>query len=280
MDNATYRVTFQGKVVEGETEAEVKKRLTGRLNLSPSKLQILFSGQTTVIKKNASLATCEKIKQMFVDSGALCRIEPDTGPANKQPVDPSAQKAVGPPPLPPVTGTQSEGMANSVRPPNAGETFCPTCGTSIKLNDLACPGCGNKVKKKESLPGCAIVAIVVGVFFVAVAILGILAAIAIPNFIAYRNKAIQSEIKTELQNISMAQHEYYSEHSVYTMDLDRLNYQRSDKAFDIEMVSADESCFLAVGSSPRLHHDVSIDCHGTSKEIEKAIHQKQTGSTG
>jgi type IV pilus assembly protein PilA len=46
---------------------------------------------------------------------------------------------------------------------------------------------------------------------IVIAIIGILAAIAIPNFIAYRNKAYCSKAETDAQNVQAAIASYFSE---------------------------------------------------------------------
>lgn len=51
---------------------------------------------------------------------------------------------------------------------------------------------------------------------IVVAIIGILAAIAIPNFMNYQCKAKQSEAKSNLGNIRTAQEAYYAEHDEYS----------------------------------------------------------------
>jgi type IV pilus assembly protein PilA len=50
---------------------------------------------------------------------------------------------------------------------------------------------------------------------VAVAIVGILAAIAIPQFIAYKARAIDTHMKTDLKNAAMAMESYYADKLVY-----------------------------------------------------------------
>jgi type II secretory pathway pseudopilin PulG len=46
---------------------------------------------------------------------------------------------------------------------------------------------------------------------IVIAIIGILAAIAIPNFISYRNKAYCSKAETDAQNVMAALSSYFSE---------------------------------------------------------------------
>ena len=50
---------------------------------------------------------------------------------------------------------------------------------------------------------------------IVVAIIGILAAIAIPNFLKYQCKAKQSEAKANLGSIRVAQEAYYAEYDKY-----------------------------------------------------------------
>lgn len=51
---------------------------------------------------------------------------------------------------------------------------------------------------------------------IVVAIIGILAAIAIPQFAAYRAKAFCSAAKSDLANYAIAQEAYFTDFSVYT----------------------------------------------------------------
>lgn len=53
---------------------------------------------------------------------------------------------------------------------------------------------------------------------VVVAIIGILAAIAIPQFSQYRVKAYNSTAKSDLRNLVSAEEAYYADHQVYVSD--------------------------------------------------------------
>jgi len=50
---------------------------------------------------------------------------------------------------------------------------------------------------------------------VVVAIIGILAAIAIPQFAAYRKRGHEAQVKTDLRNAAVAQEAYFAASSVY-----------------------------------------------------------------
>jgi type II secretory pathway pseudopilin PulG len=59
---------------------------------------------------------------------------------------------------------------------------------------------------------------------VLVAVVGILAAIAIPNFLKFQCKSKQSEAKTNLAGIWVAEKSFYGEYGFYTTDLKALNW--------------------------------------------------------
>jgi type IV pilus assembly protein PilA len=59
---------------------------------------------------------------------------------------------------------------------------------------------------------------------IVVAIIGILAAIAIPNFLRFQAKSKQSEAKTNLKAIYTAETGYYGENNTYNT-FDRVNWQ-------------------------------------------------------
>jgi len=65
---------------------------------------------------------------------------------------------------------------------------------------------------------------------IVVAIIGILAAIAIPNFMNYQCKAKQSEAKSNLGNIRTAQEAYYAEYDNYTNSLPAIGFSTKGSA--------------------------------------------------
>jgi Tfp pilus assembly major pilin PilA len=85
--------------------------------------------------------------------------------------------------------------------------FCPKCGSPNDDNAFKCVQCGTVVQAvpppvvsvKQSNAPIIIIVIVVGFFFL-ISIIGILAAIAIPQFMSYRVKAYDGMAYTTLQN--------------------------------------------------------------------------------
>src|SRR3954467_5075932 len=59
---------------------------------------------------------------------------------------------------------------------------------------------------------------------IVVAIIGILAAIAIPNFLKFQCKAKQSEAKTNLAGIFTAEKAFFGEYNPYSSDLISVNW--------------------------------------------------------
>ena len=60
---------------------------------------------------------------------------------------------------------------------------------------------------------------------IVVAIIGILAAIAIPNFLKFQCKSKQSEAKTNLSGIFTAEKAFFGEYNTYGTDLISVNWQ-------------------------------------------------------
>jgi len=56
-------------------------------------------------------------------------------------------------------------------------------------------------------------------------IIGILASVAIPQYLAFRSKAMQSEVKANFAGLLRAEQAYYSENNVYTDDLRELAWR-------------------------------------------------------
>lgn len=88
--------------------------------------------------------------------------------------------------------------------------FCPTCGQALPGPVQLCPRCGANIGsavgvQKKSNAG-TIVAIVLVSIMGGVFCLGILAAIAIPNFIKYQLRSKQSQVSFELEGLAKAEH--------------------------------------------------------------------------
>lgn len=117
--------------------------------------------------------------------------------------------------------------------------FCVHCGAPITTLSpqspvLTCSACG-KSFANPFLPKpsggtspmwlLAILAVPVGV-----AVIGILAAIAIPNFIRFRQRSQQVECKTTLKELAAAEASFFATNARYTSDLTELSLSRPVKS--------------------------------------------------
>lgn len=118
------------------------------------------------------------------------------------------------------------------------------------------------LQNKYSASSGGVVVAVVACFFGFIFIAGILAAIAIPQFVQYRTRAYQAAVKSELQTLLAEENAYFSENNRYTSNLNELNIEPALSNITLEIFNADTDCFEATGSHPQLEETISIDCNG------------------
>jgi Tfp pilus assembly protein PilE len=108
--------------------------------------------------------------------------------------------------------------------------YCPKCGTQNEDNAFKCIRCGTIIQK---IPGrvvtlkksntAVIVLAIVGAFVGVIMIIGILAAIAIPQFSAYRTRSYNSVAQSDVRNLATAEEAYYVDYSTYTSSVSALS---------------------------------------------------------
>jgi len=112
--------------------------------------------------------------------------------------------------------------------------FCAKCGNQIPDGSAFCEKCGNQAGAGAGVPAVpppaaanksntlvillVIGAVVVGLIF----ILGILAAIAIPNFLRATDKAHYNRCAQALSGLKVAEEMYISDKNVYASDIEKL----------------------------------------------------------
>lgn len=109
--------------------------------------------------------------------------------------------------------------------------YCPKCGTQNDDNNYKCTNCGTIIQQmpysNANAPVMAsssigvVVAIIAGIMFF-IAIIGILAAIAIPQFYAYRQRSYNAAAQADLRNAATAQEGYFIDHQAFTNSLEDL----------------------------------------------------------
>lgn len=82
---------------------------------------------------------------------------------------------------------------------------------------------------------------------IVVAIIGILAAIAIPNFMSYQCKAKQAEAKSILGNMRVLQEAYFAEYSTYADDTVTLGFRtpKGDPVYSYSITEGTDDAFTA-----------------------------------
>lgn len=85
---------------------------------------------------------------------------------------------------------------------------------------------------------------------IVVAIIGVLAAIAIPNFLNYQCKAKQSEAKQALGSMRTGQEAYFAEYDEYSSSLSLIGFKMKDGArYTYSISEAGETDFIGVATA-------------------------------
>jgi type IV pilus assembly protein PilA len=128
--------------------------------------------------------------------------------------------------------------------------YCPRCGTQNDDNNFKCIKCGTIIQQipyrtvpvKTNGTIAIVISVCVGVMLF-IAIVGILAAIAIPQFYAYRTRSYNSAAQADLRNAATAQEAYYVDNSAYTDSIEELvgvNYGfLINEGVTVQIISAD-----------------------------------------
>jgi len=125
--------------------------------------------------------------------------------------------------------------------------YCPKCGIKNDDNAFRCVKCGIIIQQIPSIPlkkdnTSTILLIVIGVVFglmIVISIIGILAAIAIPQFAAYRTRAYNAQACTELQKACAAAGSFFKGHPDQIITLDNLKETGVIMSPDIELFIED-----------------------------------------
>lgn len=71
-----YDLLFSGELRPGALPAQVRARLQGLFKLSDEAVGHVFSGRTVALKRGLEGVQAEKLRQIFLDAGALVRLVP------------------------------------------------------------------------------------------------------------------------------------------------------------------------------------------------------------
>jgi type II secretory pathway pseudopilin PulG len=113
--------------------------------------------------------------------------------------------------------------------------YCAYCGNPVQAVSYApCPKCGNPTNGAARLPARGsnaglIIGIIAAVLFIP-AIIGILAAIAIPNMLTAMQRSKQKRTMADIRSIAVAAEAYAAENGSYPQTIDQLEPRYMPKA--------------------------------------------------
>nr|MBP9605266.1 hypothetical protein [Chromatiaceae bacterium] len=70
----SYEIHFSGDLLPGVDPAVARARIQGLFKLTDEVAARLFSGQTVALKRGLDLARAERLRQVFLEVGALARL--------------------------------------------------------------------------------------------------------------------------------------------------------------------------------------------------------------
>jgi hypothetical protein len=76
MKEVKFSLVFKGDIADGAEVSDVKNKLCALFNKDISKIEMLFSGKTTIIKKDIPENEAIKLKAAFEKTGAIAIVEP------------------------------------------------------------------------------------------------------------------------------------------------------------------------------------------------------------
>lgn len=137
MSEPRFDIFFRGDIVPGRRLDEVRDRLRQLFQIEDARLNALFSGRPTVIRRDLSAADAERYRAALHDAGAQVELRPLHSP--DAPVTPSSQAA------PEASWTLAPVGADVLRPEERSQTTAP----SIDLGGLEVAPVGADVLRPD-----------------------------------------------------------------------------------------------------------------------------------
>jgi len=155
MATQTYDIIFEGEAADGIDPETAKRNLQQLFKVDRARIDQLFCGNRTVLKKAVSADVAQKYRSALASAGVKFSTDPE--------LDAAAAPAAKP------GGPNAGNAANPYAPPRqnaavARPVFCRSCGAAVDGSAKTCPACGAKqqVGKPKSKVTAALLAIFLG----------------------------------------------------------------------------------------------------------------------
>lgn len=126
-----------------------------------------------------------------------------------------------PPSEPQLSGLAVAGFVMSLLP------FCMIHLVGLVLGAVAWAKINSRPDQLRG-KGLAIAAVVIGSLWLVIAVIGIIAAIAIPSFLGFQAKSRQAEARSNLRSLYTAEEAYFAEHDRYADSFEALDWRPID----------------------------------------------------
>jgi len=101
--------------------------------------------------------------------------------------------------------------------------YCSDCGEQINAKAEICPKCGVRQIVKKGRSPIFVILLVLGLFF-GIAFIGIISAVAIPQFSEYRTRGYNSAAISDLKNAKTYAEAYFTDNSKYPDSLEKAKF--------------------------------------------------------
>ena len=148
-------------------------------------------------------------------------------------------------------------------------TYIPGLIALVEFIIYACTST-ERLQEKYEARGGGVLLVVIIAGFALICMAGILAAIAIPQYMHFLDRAQQAGVKAELNNLIVAEQAYFFERGKFAESFDDLNHVVSLPDVTIEIISADENCFASRGRHAKAKNQdyIEADCNGIIEDMQ------------
>jgi len=130
-----YMIVLYGEILPGEDLETVKQKMSELFSLSDEQVNVLFSGERQIVKRNIFNDDAMKYKYAIEKAGAVCHVEVEEVDASnfsiKSDSDDSSNPAMEKQVFCPKCGYQAQNDNDPLITAHDGSGECPNCGIIV-----------------------------------------------------------------------------------------------------------------------------------------------------